>query len=89
LIYQRNKEYFQPLGKLKDQRLKDARKVLEEIQVILEEEKPDGKKLRDLTNKFYTVIPTQDQSKLPTIDSLVLLREKFLLLKTLEETEQK
>ncbi len=83
-VYRRNLNYFQPLGKLSRQQLKQAEDTLKAIQMELSEAQ-NTNRLMELTNQFYTLVPTQDLSKLPVINTPELLQEKFLLLQALKE----
>ena len=65
-----------PLGKLSKPQIAKGFDVLEEIQAALDHKQPVAK-LRELSSKFYTVIPHSFGRKLPpTIDSAETLQKK-------------
>jgi hypothetical protein len=84
--FQRNKSYFQPLGKLTRQQIQEGREVLNKIKQLFDDKVNDKEKLLDLTNQFFTIIPSQEES-LPMIDTPVLLQEKFTMLDALEQAK--
>lgn len=61
-----------PLGKIKKKQLKDAYKILTEVQDILEaaaleKKDPSPAKLQDCTNRFYTLLPHNFGRKEPEL----------------------
>ena len=85
-ILKRNKGYFQPLGKMKPSQVKKASGILDKIKSLLESnDNGDKEKLADLSNQFYTLIPSHDQTRLPPITTKVLLEEKYTLLKSFQK----
>lgn len=75
-------EYFQPLGKLKAEQIKEGQEVLDKLQQLIDSNSTDEAEYVQLTNQFYTIIPTQDQS-LPPINTPELLEEKKRLLQSM------
>jgi len=92
--YQRNKTYFSPLGKLSAEQIKQGYEVLDQLKAKIKEfakvtETENKKKLDsellDLSNQFYSIIPSQDLSRLPKLDTEDLLNEKYTLLKSMHK----
>jgi hypothetical protein len=83
--YRRNKDFLQPLGKLSKEELYLGLDVLQEIQKLIEKKvEKHEERYTELSNEFYTVIPTQnDRSPLPVINTEHLLKEKLKILKAL------
>jgi len=81
--YKRNQEYLQPLGKLTKEQVQQGEAVLDKIKQLLDSGDNQDVKIVDLSNQFYTIVPTQDQS-LPPIKDKTSLEEKYNLLKSFE-----
>ena len=80
-----------PLGKLSKAQLQRGFDVLKELKKILKAKKDDATehKLKDATNRFYTVIPhCFDEGKLPPVfNNMDLVKEKIEHLEVLSEME--
>jgi hypothetical protein len=81
-VYKRNKEYFQPLGKVAKSQMKQAEETLNEIELELASTSPNRNRLVQLSNKFYTLVPTQELSR-PIIETEEMLREKKVMIEAL------
>jgi len=86
--YKRNQDYIQPLGKLSSKQIQEGKAVLDEIKKLLEHNELDKEKCVDLSNQFYTVVPSQDLSRLPCIDKESVLQEKYTVLKAMQESNE-
>ena len=77
-----------PLGKIKKSQITKGYKILSKIGDLLSNNEATVGKLKDYTNKFYTLIPHDfgDLSP-PTIDNLELVKSKMSLIDTLVDVE--
>ncbi len=75
-----------PLGALSKSQVEKGMEVLEELETAIESKK--GKKIEEVTSRFYTVIPHAFGRKVPpVIDTLELLAKKFEMLNVLGDIE--
>lgn len=93
--YKRNQDYVQPLGRLSKERVRifginsnlvkvqEARDILDNLKEVIDAGASDQDKIVELSNKFYTYVPNQDQT-LPPINNSTLLEDKYTLLKSME-----
>jgi len=86
--YKRNQNYIQPLGKLSSKQIQEGKAVLDDIKKLLENNELDKEKCMDLSNQFYTIVPSQDLSRLPCIDKDTVLQEKYTVLKAMQEPNE-
>jgi len=83
-----------PLGKISDKMIKDAYKVLDEIEaILLSKTTPSSRRssLIELSSKFYTIIPHNfgfSKGINYVIDSITVLREKVDLIETLGQIKE-
>jgi poly [ADP-ribose] polymerase len=80
-----------PLGKIKKAQIRDAYRVLTEIQNLLESKEDPTKmntRLKDCANRFYTLIPHDfGRATPPLIDDVEQVKKKMQLLDTLADLE--
>ncbi|HUS30396.1 MAG TPA: WGR domain-containing protein [Kofleriaceae bacterium] len=75
-----------PLGQLSKTQVAKGFEVLEELEEAIEAKK--GKKIEEVTSRFYTVIPHAFGRRVPpVIDTLELLTKKFEMLNVLGDIE--
>ena len=68
-----------PLGKLKDTQIKKAKKILDDIQKLLQDKKnkPDLDTLTELSSEYYTYLPMACGRKIPPVIDNDKLIDKY------------
>ena len=86
-VYSRNRTFFQPLGKISKSQIKQAERVLLQIQSELEKSAPNQRAILDLSNQFHMLVPSPERSRisanLQTINNLETLQDQMVLLRAL------
>ena len=77
-----------PLGKLSKKQLLKAFSVLKELSQLIETKPPNGTKIKDATNRFYTMIPHNfGTERPPLIDNEEMIKSKMDMLEALLDIE--
>lgn len=89
VVYCRNKQFFQPLGKISRSQLRKAEQILDSIKSEIENGYLKNRRhLIELTNQFHTLVPSPETSRTPNnlqvIDNEEILVEKYTLIRALK-----
>ncbi|KAL7721872.1 Poly [ADP-ribose] polymerase [Entamoeba marina] len=82
-----------PIGKIREEQVKDAMKILSQISDVLSpkcemDEKSKSRKIKELSTKYYTYVPHVFRGSIVLIDNEELLNKELKLVETMCDVEE-